>query len=278
MRVSVWVFNSNKGQQVNNILVLVSGNGTTLQALINAEKARRLEPGHIAAVVADRQAYALERARAAGIRAFIEKPDRTFPVDARRQELSDRILRIARNTNARLIILAGFLTILKGNILDAYEGRIINIHPSLLPKYGGQGMYGERVHRAVLAAGERRSGCTVHQVDSGTDTGKILLQRRVRVSQADTVDSLAKRIHKEEHIAIVKAAVSVAKKSPREEYIARAKVAALAAKKSPREGYIARIKTAALVAKKSPREEYIIRVKVAALVAKRLQKRNYRHS
>jgi phosphoribosylglycinamide formyltransferase-1 len=199
------------GRQVN-ILVLVSGNGTTLQALIDAERAGRLEPGRIAAVIADRPAYALERARAAGIGASLEKPDRTLPPEARRRELSDRILEAARNRGAGLIILAGFLSILEGEILSAWEGRIVNIHPSLLPQYGGPGMYGERVHRAVLAAGERESGCTVHLVDSGTDTGAILLQRRVPVLPADTADSLAERIHKEEHIAIVEVAASMARK------------------------------------------------------------------
>jgi phosphoribosylglycinamide formyltransferase-1 len=104
------------------------------------------------------------------------------------------------------------LSLLEGEILDAYEGRIVNIHPSLLPKYGGAGMHGERVHQAVLAAGERESGCTVHLVDAGTDTGPILLQRRVPVLPGDTADSLAERIHGEEHIAIVEAAALMARK------------------------------------------------------------------
>jgi phosphoribosylglycinamide formyltransferase-1 len=196
-----------------NILVLVSGNGTNLQALIDAEKTGRLEPGHIAAVVSDRPgAYALERAGAAGISASLAAPDRTLPPAARRGELSDRLLGAARDAGAGLIILAGFLSIVEGSLLNAYEGRILNIHPSLLPQYGGQGMYGERVHRAVLAAGERESGCTAHLVDSGTDTGPILLQRKVPVLPDDTVDSLAERIHREEHIAIVEAAALMARK------------------------------------------------------------------
>jgi phosphoribosylglycinamide formyltransferase-1 len=212
MRVPFWISNCHQGRRVN-ILVLVSGNGTTLQALIDAEKAGRLGPGHIAAVVSDRPgAYALERAGAAGIRASLEAPDRGLPVEARRRELSDRLLGIARRGEAKFIILAGFLSILKGDILSAYEGRIVNIHPSLLPKHGGPGMYGERVHRAVLAAGEGESGCTVHLVDSGTDTGAILLQRKVPVLPGDTADSLAERVHKEEHIAIVEVAALLARK------------------------------------------------------------------
>ncbi|MDR0597064.1 MAG: phosphoribosylglycinamide formyltransferase [Treponema sp.] len=196
-----------------NILVLVSGNGANLQALIDAEKEERLGPGHIAAVISNRSgAYALERARAAGIPTFIETTDRGLPAGARRRDLSDRLLGAARRTGAGLIVLAGFLGILEGEILNAYENRIINIHPSLLPKYGGEGMYGDRVHRAVLAAGEQESGCTVHLADPGTDTGPILLQRRVPVLPDDTAKSLAERIHVEEHIAIVEATALMARK------------------------------------------------------------------
>ncbi|MDR2739376.1 MAG: phosphoribosylglycinamide formyltransferase [Treponema sp.] len=181
-----------------NILVLVSGGGTNLQALIDAEKAGRLEPGRIVGVISDRRsAYALERAKSAGIPALVEKAD---------SGLSDRLLRDAREMDAGLIILAGFLSLLEGEIIRAYGGRIVNLHPSLLPKFGGAGMYGERVHQAVLAAGETESGCTVHLVDAGTDTGPILLQRKVPVLPTDTADFLAERIHKEEHIAIVEAA------------------------------------------------------------------------
>ena len=198
-----------------NFLVLVSGSGTNLQALIDAQKAGRFRTNkntnsgsRIAAVVSDRAgAYALERAEKAGIPAFTEIPDKRLSGDKRREELSDRILGIAREYRAGLIILAGFLSILRGNILVEYEGSIINLHPALLPKYGGAGMYGLKVHDAVLAAGEKESGCTVHLVDAGTDTGQILLQRKVSVAECDTAESLAGRIHREEHIAIVEATV-----------------------------------------------------------------------
>ena len=202
-----------------NILVLVSGSGTNLQALLTAEKEGRFrangnsadgtakDDGHIAAVVSDRAGvYALERAREAGIPALIEEPDKNLSRKERREELSNRLLGIAHEYQAELIILAGFLSILQGKLLSEYEGRIINLHPALLPKYGGAGMYGSRVHEAVLAAGEKESGCTVHLVDAGTDTGPILLQRKVPVLQDDTAESLAERIHKEEHIVIVEAA------------------------------------------------------------------------
>jgi len=187
-----------------NILVLASGSGTNLQALIDAQAGGALEGGSIAAVLADRSgAYALERARAAGIPAFVEKPDSGLAKPERRRELSDRILRLCREKEIGLIVYAGFLSILAGTIIKEYAGRMINLHPALLPKFGGEGMYGEHVHRAVLATGETESGCTVHLVDAGTDTGPILLQRKVPVLPGDTPESLAERIHKEEHIAIV---------------------------------------------------------------------------
>lgn len=185
-------------------VVLVSGNGTNLQALLDAERSRRLGNARLALVISDRSgAYALERAKKAGKGTLVLEADRSLPRDQRRRDLSDRILAAVRGASAKFIVLAGFLSILEGPILEAYRGRIINIHPSLLPKFGGPGMYGERVHRAVLDAGETVSGCTVHIVDQGTDTGPILLQRTVPVLPGDTPESLAERIHIEEHRAIV---------------------------------------------------------------------------
>jgi phosphoribosylglycinamide formyltransferase 1 len=190
----------------NNILVLVSGGGTNLQALIDTQKRGELGNTRIAAVISDRgRVYALERAKAAGIPAFVEKPDSALPKPERWRELSDRILRFCREKEIGLVVCAGFLSILTGDIIEAYTERMINLHPALLPKFGGHGMYGEHVHRAVLKAGETESGCTVHLVDAGTDTGPILLQRKVPVLSGDTPESLAERIHKEEHIAIVEA-------------------------------------------------------------------------
>ena len=189
-------------------MVLVSGNGSNLQALLDAEKTNGICQGYgkIALVVSDRPGiYALERAKAAGVPALTVALDKNAGREERRQALSDSILQLAEAHRIDLIVYAGFLWILKGKIIEAYANRMINLHPALLPKFGGNGMYGERVHRAVLAAGENQSGCTVHLVDAGTDTGSILLQRKVPVLPDDTPETLAERIHKEEHIAIVEA-------------------------------------------------------------------------
>ena len=193
-----------------NIMVLVSGNGTNLQAMLNAGKAGIFNLDNttvkIALVVSDCPGvYALERAKAAGVPSFVAEPDKTIPLAERREKLSNHILRLAETKHIDLIVLAGFLSILTGSIITQYSGRMINLHPALLPKFGGAGMYGERVHRAVLDAGETESGCTVHLVDAGTDTGTIVLQRTVPVLPDDTPVTLAERIHREEHIAIVEA-------------------------------------------------------------------------
>jgi len=177
-----------------------------LQALIDAIAKGEILNANIAAVLSSRSdAYALERASSVGIATLVEKPDFTLKKPERRIEHSNRILKHCREYAIDLIINAGFLSVLSGAIIDDYKGRIINIHPALLPKYGGQGMYGEHVHKAVLEAGAKESGCTVHYVEAGIDSGPVILQRRVPVYESDTVASLAERILKEEHIAIVEA-------------------------------------------------------------------------
>jgi phosphoribosylglycinamide formyltransferase-1 len=198
-------------KKVSRILVLVSGNGTNLQALIDAERQGGLGNGKIAGVISDTAGvFALERAKGAGIPAYTALPCKSLPKQERRLELSGRILAKALELKIDLIVCAGFLSILRGDIIAVYERGMINIHPSLLPKFGGRGMYGERVHRAVLASGEAESGCTVHFVDAGTDTGRILLQRTVPVLAGDTPETLAGRIRVQEHAAVVEAVRNLA--------------------------------------------------------------------
>ncbi len=169
-------------------------------------------PYEVCAVFSDRKdAYALERARQAGIPAEIVSPyavlgadkAKSATRDEKRFAVSDRVLALSRAYEADILVLAGFLTVLGGAVIDAYGGRIINLHPALLPKFGGEGMWGRHVHEAVLASGEAESGCTVHLVDGGCDTGKILLQRRVPVLPGDTPETLYARIAPCEHEALV---------------------------------------------------------------------------
>lgn len=176
---------------MKNVAVLVSGGGTNLQALIDAQAAGVIQSGKITLVLSNRAGVrALERAQTAGIaaEAVVEK-DPTL--------LCEKLLCKLREAKIDLVVLAGFLAILTPEFVSAYEGRIINIHPALLPKYGGRGFYGLHVHRAVLAAGEKVSGATVHYVTAGVDKGEILAQKEVAVLPGDTPESLQQRIMEE---------------------------------------------------------------------------------
>lgn len=195
-----------------NAAVLVSGGGTNLQALIDYEKNTPDCPFHICVVISStKDAYALQRAQNAGIPSVIKSPysvlgkekAQSATRDEKRMAVSDAVLETCREYKADVIVLAGYLSVLGGKIIDQYSNRIINLHPALLPKFGGVGMWGHNVHEAVIAAGEKESGCTVHIVDSGCDTGKILVQKKVPVLPGDTPDSLYERIAPQEHVAIV---------------------------------------------------------------------------
>ena len=192
--------------------VLVSGSGTNLQALIDYEKNTPSCPYHIAVVMSDRKdAFALQRAKMAGISTELVGPYavlgaenvQTASRDEKRVAVCRRVLENSVRYGVGMIVLAGWLTVLKGELLEHYAGRIVNLHPALLPKFGGEGMWGRHVHEAVLASNETESGCTVHLVDAGCDTGTILVQKRVPVIADDTPDTLYARIAPEEHRAIV---------------------------------------------------------------------------
>ncbi len=187
------------------IAVLVSGGGSNLQSLIDAaERDGDTARYDIALVIADREGSgAIERAKRHGIPTALALPPAGVPRPQAREAVSDRVLALARESGVEAIVLAGFLTIFSGELIEAFSGRIVNIHPALLPKFGGKGMWGHHVHEAVLAAGETESGCTVHLVDSGCDTGPVLLQKRVPVLPGDTAETLAARILLSEHRAIV---------------------------------------------------------------------------
>ncbi len=194
------------------IAVLVSGGGTNLQALIDYEKNSKDCPYKIQIVIADtKKAFALERAQKAGIETKIVSPFAVLGEEKAKQcskeekriAVSDAALKAAKDAGCDAIVLAGWLTVLSGKIIEEYSNRIVNLHPALLPKFGGVGMWGHNVHEAVLAAGETESGCTVHLVDSGCDTGKILVQKKVPVVKGDTPETLYARIAPEEHKAMV---------------------------------------------------------------------------
>lgn len=196
------------------LAVLVSGGGTNLQAIIDSERAREQSPFRVSLVISStKDAYALERARRFAIQSEITSPvsvlgsekAKTATMEEKRLALSNAVFELCKKNDIDLIVLAGFLTVLTGPIIKAYENRIINMHPALLPKFGGVGMWGHHVHEAVLASGETESGCTVHLVDSGCDTGEILVQKKVPVLQDDTAETLYKRIAPFEHEAMIEA-------------------------------------------------------------------------
>jgi phosphoribosylglycinamide formyltransferase-1 len=182
-----------------------------LQAIIDAQGARS-GVYSVELVLTDRKnAFARERALRAGIPAAEVLTDSSLSREERRKVVSGMVLEYASRNNLDILVLAGSLTIFTDPLITAYSGRIINLHPALLPRFGGPGMYGRHVHEAVLASGETESGCTVHLVDSGCDTGPILLQRRVPVLPGDTPDTLAARVHEAEHTAIIDGIVELSK-------------------------------------------------------------------
>ena len=195
------------------IAVLVSGGGTNLQALLDAQARGELPHGEITVVIASRDdAFALERARRAGVEAVV------VARKGRKAETFERLLKEELlRYRADLIILAGFLCILSAEFIADYEGRILNVHPSLLPAFGGKGFYGLAVHEAALARGVKVTGATVHLVNEIPDGGEILLQRAVAVEEGDTPELLQRRVMEQaEWILLPRAAELMSEKIMRE--------------------------------------------------------------
>lgn len=171
---------------MKNIAVLVSGGGTNLQSIIDAVEAGRIN-GQIKLVISNKEgAYGLERAKNHNIRAVFEKDEQS-------------IIDIMKESQIDLVVLAGFLKILSPNFTKAFENRIINIHPSLIPSFCGKGYYGLRVHEAAVEYGVKVSGATVHFVDENADTGPIIRQETVEVLPEDSPEDLQQRVLKIEH-------------------------------------------------------------------------------
>ena len=177
------------------IVVLVSGSGSNLQCIIDAIAKKQLNC-QIECVIADRECFALTRAYSAGISTqIVSRKDKTNNIS---QQISSLLAK-----DCDLIVLAGFLSILDKEFVKAWENKIINLHPSLLPKYGGSGMWGMHVHRAVITNKETESGCTIHWVTEQIDGGEILKQQKIPVFSDDTAEDLQQRIQQVEGPALV---------------------------------------------------------------------------
>lgn len=173
-----------------NIAVLVSGGGTNLQALINAQKSGIIKSGEIKLVVSSKKnAYALKRAEDAGIKtAVCERKDFS------QKEFEESILNALEKEKIEVIVLAGFMSILSAEFVKRYPDRIINVHPSLIPSFCGEGFYGLKVHKAALDYGVKVTGATVHFVNEIPDGGRIIMQRAVEIKENDTPEALQKRV------------------------------------------------------------------------------------
>ena len=171
---------------MKNIVVLVSGGGTNLQRIIDCIDNGEIPNVGVSVVVGDRDCFGLERAKNHGIPTQLIPRGKTFSSELKQI--------LPQNTD--LIVLAGFLSILNKEFCESFPGKIINIHPALLPKFGGKGMWGNHVHEAVLAANEKESGATVHYVTSGIDEGEIILQKAFEISENETAEILAEKVHK----------------------------------------------------------------------------------
>lgn len=186
--------------------VLVSGGGTNLQAIIDRIEDKTITNAEIAVVISNNQgAYALERAKTHGIQAECISP-KDF---ADREEFHKALLKELQKNKVDLVVLAGYLVAIPPVIVEAYPNRIINIHPSLIPSFCGTGFYGLKVHEGVLNRGVKVTGATVHFVDTGTDTGPIILQKAVEVQNGDTPQILQKRVMEEAEWKILPAAIDL---------------------------------------------------------------------
>ncbi|MDR2634652.1 MAG: phosphoribosylglycinamide formyltransferase [Clostridiales bacterium] len=192
------------------IAVLVSGGGTNIQSLLDACADGKLPHGEIVTVISDKAGvYALERAKTAGVNAVLCNK-KAYPS---KSEFEAAVLSELDKAGAELIVLAGFLSILSEDFVKRYPRRIINVHPSLIPSFCGDGFYGLKVHEAALARGVKLTGATVHFVDEITDGGEIILQKAVKVLKGDTAEILQKRVMKQaEHVILPKAVELTAKR------------------------------------------------------------------
>ena len=186
------------------IAVLVSGGGTNLQAIIDAIASGKITNTEIALVISNKEgAYALKRAEQAGIKGAVISPKQYADKEAYSQDM----IKTIKDVGCELIVLAGFLVVLPESFVNAFEGKIINIHPSLIPSFCGDGFYGLKVHEKALERGVKVTGATVHYVDSGTDTGPIIDQKAVYIMPDDTPETLQRRVMEEAEWVILPKAI-----------------------------------------------------------------------
>ena len=184
--------------------VLVSGGGTNLQAIIDAIASGKITNTEIALVISNKEgAYALKRAEQAGIKGAVISPKQY----ADKEAYSQGMIKTIKDAGCELIVLAGFLVVLPESFVNAFEGKIINIHPSLIPSFCGDGFYGLKVHEKALERGVKVTGATVHYVDSGTDTGPIIDQKAVYIKADDTPETLQRRVMEEAEWVILPKAI-----------------------------------------------------------------------
>jgi len=189
-----------------DIVCLVSGGGTNLAAIIKAIEDGSIKNVRIKSVISNNaDAYALERAKSAGIESKCISP-KSF---SNRDDFNKALLDELKSQNPDLIVLAGFLVNISKDIVDAFENKIINIHPSLIPSFCGKGYYGLKVHEAALKRGVKVTGATVHFVDAGIDTGKIIIQKAVNVLPGDDAKTLQRRVMEEAEWIILPKAVEM---------------------------------------------------------------------
>ena len=195
---------------MKNISVLVSGGGTNLQALIDAKNSGIIKSGKINLVISNNpDAYALQRAENAGIKTAVIN-NKEY---ATREAFEAEVKSVLKENGIELIILAGFMCILSKDFTDRYKNRIINVHPSLIPSFCGEGFYGLKVHESALAYGVKVTGATVHFVNEVPDGGKIIMQKAVKVKDKDTPQSLQKRVMEEAEWKILPASLELVCKS-----------------------------------------------------------------
>lgn len=189
-----------------NVTVLVSGGGTNLQAILDAVDNGQIRNAKVGTVISNNpNAFALERAKRHGVKAVLVSPKQYET----RELFNEALLQALKDSKADLVVLAGCLVVIPETVIREYKGRMINIHPSLIPSFCGTGYYGLKVHEEALKRGVKVTGATVHFVDEGTDTGPILLQKAVEVKSGDTPEILQRRVMEEAEWVLLPQAIDM---------------------------------------------------------------------